>query len=341
MKIRKNITINITITFIILVMFLSSSCSGLSRGDDRVSEQLLIHKGTQGLAMIFSQSAPPDKLYAAEEGTNVSFPVVIDMANQGAYDIEGGYIAFSLEKNYLRLNRWDLEDNAFQLGARGERVLFNLEGRKATQPLGESAAATVFINSLPLDDMTEQHTTTIIATACYNYRTHASAEICIDTDPYNLKAIEKPCEAKEIKLGGGQGAPIEVTKIEQVSLMSDDGSIRPQFLIHVRNAGKGVPVKSGKADEACSSEPLSKDDLNILDISEISFSKYSLKDGEIECNPSFIKLKNNQGYFKCTLDQGIMTKDMPSFSTALYIQLDYVYSESISKTILLERILSH
>jgi hypothetical protein len=326
----------------IAVLMLSSSCALLGGGsDDRVSEQLLIHKGTQGLVMAFSQSAPPDKLYAAEEGMNVSFPVVISMANQGAYDIKGGYIAMSLESNYLKLNRWKLEDSAFQLGARGERIIFNLEGRKATQSLGSSAVATAFINSLPLDRLTEQHTTTIIATACYEYRTQASAEVCIDTDPYNLKATEKPCTPQTLNLAGGQGAPIEVTKVEQTSLMADDGSIRPQFLIHVKNSGRGVPVIHGKADEACSSEALGKDDINVLDITEISFSQYSLKKGQILCNPDKLKLKNNEGYFKCTLEPKIMTNDLPAFSTALYVQLDYAYSETISKNVLLERILSH
>lgn len=331
----------IEIVLIMAVVILVSSCTGLSRGDDRVSQQLLIHKGTQGLVMVFSKSAPPDTVYAAEEGANVSFPVVIQMANKGAYDIEGGYIVLSIEKNYLRLNRWDLEDSAFQLGARGERIIFNLEGKKATHSLGESATATAFINSLPLDRMTEQHATTIIATACYDYRTQASAEVCIDADPYNMKAIEKPCVPSNINLAGGQGAPIEVTKVEQKSLMADDGSIRPQFLVHVRNAGRGVPIIQGKADEACSSEPLDKDDINMLDITDISFSSYSLKDGEIRCTPDKLKLRENEGYFKCTLEKGLLKKDMSSFSTAFYIQLDYVYSETISKNVLLERVLPH
>ncbi len=327
-------------TAMIVMVLLVSSCAMLGGGNrDRVSEQLLIHKGTEGLVMAFSQSAPPEKLYTAEEGSNVTFPAVITMANKGAYDIKGGYIALSLEKNYMRLENWQLEDSALQLGTRGERVMFNLEGKKATAALGESAVATAFIYSLPLDRLTEQHVSAIIATACYDYRTHASAEVCIDTDPYNLEETEKACTAKPINLGGGQGAPIEVIKVEQTSLMTGDGFVRPQFLIHVRNAGKGVPILKGKADEACSSEPLDSGEINVLDISDISFSKYSTYRGEIECNPRYLKLKNKQGYFKCTLEPGIINKEDPSFSTALYIQLDYVYSETISKNVLLERVL--
>ena len=107
----------------------------------------------------------------------------------------------------------------------------------------------------------------------------------------------------DVDISGGQGAPVEITKIEEKMMLSE-GSAVPQFIIHVRNAGAGSVVDKAKISEACSSSSLGYENYDLVDIDEVKFSGYSSNAGNIECSPKRIKLKNGEGTARCSLRQG-------------------------------------
>jgi len=310
-------------------------------------KQVPIHVGQEGLVLHFLPNLPPSRFYAPEEGEDIQFEVGVDLENKGAYDIVGGYLALGLEREYLQFSRWNLEGKPqfSQIDVAGQRVLFNLLGKSQLDPLGERAVATAAVTPLPIDRLTEQHTTTVMMTACYPYSTEASAQVCIDTDVYGMKATEKVCKADTVSLSGGQGAPVAVTKVEERILSSGGEYVRPQFVIYVRNLGSGTTVRTDKVETACSSEHLSDEDrakfFNSISLEELRFSEFSLTGGHFDCVPAEIKLKDGEGFAKCTLKPELLSASRDTYATPLFVRLRYGYFQTITKEILLERLLPY
>jgi hypothetical protein len=338
---RQAFTSVLTVTLLAIVLVLAG-CSGLG-GKKGGIVQTPLHVGQEGLSLAFLPNLPPAKLYAPEQGEELTFDVGATLMNKGAYDIIGGYLALGLERDYVSFKSWNLEgQGAFsQIDVAGQRVIFNLLGRSQLDPQGEQAIVTATVSPLPIDPLTEQHKTTTIMTACYPYMTEASAPVCIETDIYGMKPVEKVCKAGTVSLGGGQGAPVAVTKVEQRTLSERGEFVRPQFLIHVRNLGRGTVVRTDKVETACSSQPLNASEINVVHLEELSFSEFSLTGGHFECLPAEIRLKAGEGFAKCTLRPELLTTERQTYSTSLFIRLRYGYFQTIAQDVLLERLLPY
>lgn len=333
---------------LLLSLFLLSACQ-FTRGKTGI-QQIQLHRGQEGLVFDFLPNVPPAMFYAPEKGEEVEFEIGITMMNKGASNIVGGYLALSLEKDYMQFKNWNLEDRPqfTQVDVAGQRVVFNLQGRSPLDPLGGQEIVTATAQPLPLDQQTEQHTTAILVTACYPYMTEAETQICIDTDVYGEKIAEKVCKVGDVSLSGGQGAPVAVAKIEQQMLSSTDTSggkyVRPQFIIHVRNAARGTVVRTDKTDLACSSQAISAEDrqkfFNTVLLDDIRFSEFSLAGGHFDCMPKEIRLKNGEGFAKCTLKNGLLSTERESYATPLFIRLKYGYFQTIAKSVLLQRVVA-
>lgn len=306
-----------------------------------------LHIGQEGLALNFLPNLPPPKFYAPEEGEETEFEIGVDIMNRGAYDIVGGYLTLGLESDYVRFKQWNLEDKPqfTQIGVAGERVAFNLLGRSQLDPQGERAVISANVQPLSLDPLTEQHRTTIIVTACYPYATEASAQICIDTDVYGMKPIEKVCKPSTVTLSGGQGAPVAVTKVEERILSSGGEYIHPQFIIFVKNIGRGTVVRQDKVEAACSAQALSETErkqfFNSVTLDDIRFSEFSFTGGHFDCIPGEVKLKDGEGFIKCTLHDELLSIERETYATPLFIRLRYGYFQTIATDVLLERVLPY
>lgn len=331
---------------IILLIFFVSACQ--SRSGAGTIQQTPLHVGQEGISLSFLANLPPNKFYAPEEGEEVEFEVGIDIANKGAYAITSGYLAIGLERDYVQFGKWNLEDQSrfSQIDIAGQRLLFNLLGKSPIDPLGERATVTASLTPLPLDRLTEQHMTTILVTACYPYATEASAQVCIDADVYNTKPIEKVCSPATVTLSGGQGAPVAVTQVEERILSSGGGEyIRPQFIIHIKNVGRGTIVRQDKVETACSAESISPEAraqfFNSVYLEELRFSEFSLSQGHFECVPVEMKLKDGEGFVKCTLQAALLSAQRETYATPLFVRLRYGYFQTIAKDVLLERLLPY
>ncbi|PIN87243.1 hypothetical protein COV19_00545 [Candidatus Woesearchaeota archaeon CG10_big_fil_rev_8_21_14_0_10_44_13] len=326
-----------------MAALLISGCSGLKRPSKDITVQ--IHTGTTGLAMSFLKNAPPSDIQATGENQRTPFQVGISLENKGAYDIKDGHLLLSVERNYMEIMGWQLNDNErfTQVGASGEKVSFKLKGRSDINPTGEIDSIFANVDALPFEKQSITRSASIRATACYGYQTLASASVCIDTDAYNLNPIDKSCTAKDISLSGGQGGPISVDKID-VSVLpnneeGEEKSASPQFVVHISNKGDGLVFNKDKVSDACSSANLKTEDINTVTLDDISFSGYSLKGGYFECSPIQIRLRGQDDKFVCKVKKGIINTKTGAYSTTLEVVLEYGYSQTISKDLAMSRII--
>ena len=188
-----------TIIAVLLVILLIAGCTGLKRGKEPSRGTYDFRVGSDGLELNVLPGTPPPQLY---EGDNLN--LIVEYTNKGAYDISNGKMYISgYDPKYIQFFPDQLSS-------------FNAEGKSAFNPEGELSQVAVFEDtSVSLPPNTEIFPQTFKVTACYAYKTLANALVCIDPDPFSIQAEDKVCVVRSISLGT-QGAPVAVTKIEEV-----------------------------------------------------------------------------------------------------------------------------
>lgn len=291
-------------------------CAGFQRGG-QPPKLINVRIGTDGLVMSFMKEAPPQRVAEDE-----LFIANLDVRNKGATDITDGIIIISTDQ-YLTVQSWDSRIIKQTL-AHG--VAFDLEGKKQINPEGDFDVISVTVKAGTLDEQVEIITSPFIATACYLYSTATSVPVCIDTDPFGLRKVEKVCQL-ETKTLGSQGGPIAIKQVETRMLpMEAADRIKPRFEITISNAGRGQVVSTEKYQHACTAAALGKEDLNRLSV------RVELPEEELECTPDVLKLKEGKATIRCEVAAGI-DKGRGTFPSSLSITLEYGYTFSISKNI--------
>ena len=304
------------ILFSILVFFFLVGCTFQSSEQKTIDMDVNYKKGSSGLDFEFLSSVP-DEVYMGE-----FVPLKLKLENEGAYDIKGGILNIAIETDYMGLIGNDI-------------VEFELLGKSKEMPDGEYTVLMYNLQAKELEEQSVTHSTTTYVTACYEYQTEFSQDICMDLDIYNLED-EKICETDDVNLGSGQGAPLVVEKIETRMIYNpSENTIIPQFILNIRNKGEGNVIKSTSIDEACSSEEMSSEDMNIFEL-EISMSNEG-QTSLLECIPENLKLRYKEIKVVCSGKNGFEA-GKGNYLTPLYISLNYGYSLSKSKEITIKRI---
>ncbi|MBU3941992.1 MAG: hypothetical protein KKF74_03700 [Nanoarchaeota archaeon] len=307
-----NKIIKIILPVIIILVLFISGC--IQNPFVTTTTQDDFRTGSQGILMEFLTNAPPSEIY--EE---YPFQIGVILKNTGAYDTKNGFISFTIEEDYMEL-----------MNQNQETISFSLKGKSVSLPTGDQLIKTVKANTKKIDEQSEKHESTILVSTCYQYQTKKDITICIDTDVYDLKKMQKVCLVKDITLTP-QGAPVAITKIESEMLPAeDDNLIKPAFKIQIKNVGNGEVIDKDKISDICSSEPVDYKELNIVDI------KVMLSNEELECKPEPLKLKDNEDEVRCILEKGI-SKDKATYTSPLTIELNYGYTYSISKKIIIKK----
>ncbi|MBI2576854.1 hypothetical protein HYV84_06565 [Candidatus Woesearchaeota archaeon] len=378
--------------FIIGISILLTACSSsiFKRGQDSILTSEQKFTGSEGLVFEFFENAPPKEVFDKSP-----FPVGIRLHNKGACDIGvtdpndplrcqsltpgggspeiDGILSIGFEDDYLEppsslqalLPGIVSSISASKLPLAPSRpptkgtIFFSLKGKDLEDSQGEKQVITFNMYSKPLstlDPQTEVRETPIIITACYKYRTSASADICVDTDVFGFKEKQKGCEVKPIELKD-QGAPLAVTKIDpQMNPEKDDpGFTRPMFVITVENKGKGEAIQGnlGTIEGACSSTPVGYKQWNRVDVQAFVLDRNGKKE-QLNCNlaednepkdrlnqlAGVINLKGKEDRIRCQFKEKI-GNDAGTFLTPLFIELDYGYTESISRTVKIKKSLTY
>lgn len=305
-----------------------------------------IYKGTDGLTMEFLENTPPDEVFE-----NAIVPLGISIRNEGAYDIIDGFglITFSVEEDYMKLNKESLRTFGERINWEGDKpqIKFSLNGKTLERAEGEHEIITLRINSEELEELSQIHESSILATACYGYRTELVANVCIDTDIYNIRGIVKSCKVKDQSYSS-QGAPIVVANIntEMIPMESGDPKkvmLRPQFLIYIQNRGNGLVIEKtpGTIRDACSEKSLDYSKWNTVSINvylggdKIQVDCDVTEDGEGKTG--IIKLRDNMGVARCILEEGI-DEIKGTYVSPLRVVLDYGYTNTISKKIVIKKL---
>jgi hypothetical protein len=307
---------------IILMLFLAlfiTGCGGLQQrnGPGIISRE--VFKGTNGLIMEFQMT--PEEVF--EESP---FRIEVMLKNDGAFDIEDGYLTLGLEKDFVELKEWLVKTPITTLVTE-KQAKFILEGKSVEMPQGMQGITAMDLKSKNIEALREVHESTILLTSCYEYKTKSTEGVCIDVAELGTREVEKPCEVEDKKLGS-QGAPVAITEIE-VDMLPHEDKIKPQFIIHIENKGNGEVVKSGLIRQACSSEPIDYNDFNVVRVKASLFNK------QLTCAPNdgtkigLAKLKEKKDEIRCVLEEGI-SKEEGTRTESLNIELEYGYTSTIS-----------
>src|SRR3989338_5846870 len=159
---------------VILVLMIFLVSCGSQQGDQPQVQEF--RSGTQGLTINFGLNLPPSRLFDTE-----AFHTLIEVENQGAFDVGGPG-----DKVYLS----GFDPTIIQgINSNGEQIP-RIEGKSQFVPQGEFDTISFEGRLRPLHDrQIDKYSTTILATGCYNYETVATANVCLDPDPYSRTKI--------------------------------------------------------------------------------------------------------------------------------------------------------
>ena len=90
--------------------------------------------------------------------------------------------------------------------------------------------------------------------------------------------------------------------------------------------------------DVCNNIALNRNTYNLVRLRNIEFSnsRYSLGNG-IECIPSELVLRDEEDSITCTVTGSGISTDAPSYMTVLRVEIEYGYTESVSKEIKIKK----
>ena len=274
---------------ILLVVFISG-CDGVNQSYEQY------RKGTQGIVLSFVEGAPPARVFDTDK-----FMIGVNVKNMGAEtasNIDFGISGYDTEIIGMSSAKPDVRN------LRGKAELFNSQE-------GESNLIVFEQTSTKLMDA-DTYTPTFMVTACYNYKTIAQAQVCLNGNPSFNKGV---CTVSDVSLSGGQGGPVGVTNIEVAATPG-----KTNFKIHIKNFGSGGPCTSGQPDK-----------LEYVTVDSVQVHNEPLKDCKPfdDDNKKRLRLIEGEGVLYCDMNVG--SNDV--YTTPIIITLSYGYSTTITKSL--------
>ncbi|MBI4146484.1 hypothetical protein HY489_04055 [Candidatus Woesearchaeota archaeon] len=270
--------------------------------------------GSQGITLQFVQNLPPSRMYDRDP-----FNVMLQIENVGTSKIGGGG-----DRVYLS----GFDHNIITgIGMDGMPIPI-LDGRTAFISRGgfDTLNWKGQIRSLT-DKRIDKYQPLILATACYNYETIASAQVCIDPQPYAPTNVQKVCTPTTAGTGS-QGAPIAVTSVQVEPQPS-----KTRFIINIQNVGGGNVFRYGtQYINKCSpySPGLAFDEVDFVQFTDVQISGTSIKP---TCKgldkDGHVRLVNGAGQVFCEVD----AQGQTAYLTPLNVIIRYGYRQSIAKPI--------
>lgn len=303
------------IILMIIMALLITGCSGKSKDKEIIVVD--IHKGIGELEFDFMTNMPPDRLYSKEEYT-----LGIKLINKGSYDVRNGFVTLTGDPGYINVEG----------GLSTSKQLTQLTGKTNYDPRDSEQVVTFDSNIDFADTGFKEHSSNIVMTACYDYSNVFSTSICVDSDPYNLKAVEKTCTVKALNFQG-QGGPVGISGVETTYSKKND-ALYPRFKITISNFGKGELFTPGNSEAFCSSKNIKRETFNSITLKKLDFGDMILSD--FECTPSNIVLNMDKAEIVCKLPEGSpkrLSDDTTTYTSQLSIEFDYGYSIAKSKMI--------
>jgi len=264
--------------------------------------------GTEGLRMNFVPNLPPFEMLDQQ-----TYQAMIQVENKGTWPLgpdDTVYIS-GFDPGIIQADQ-------------GKNIP-PLEGRGPFLPQGGINTVTFNLNIPDIGaKRVDRYDPTILATACYDYTTIASAQVCLDPNPYAPTSIQKVCQPTSVATGS-QGAPIAITNVD---VQASPGITR--FRIDIANVGGGDVFKE-ELKSKCSPY---KEGFRFDEIDYVTLSDIGVSDSDImsSCKP----LDTRTGNIRLTDGRATLYCETSFFAsnnaylTPLTIQLSYGYRQSIA-----------
>jgi len=303
-------------TLCVLLSLLLVSCSGRPAAGDRPQDTAaalkLVQSGTQGIEISVLPNYPPSLLYDQNE-----LIALVEVKNRGNHDVEA-------QDCFVQISGFD--PNIITGTFNGPRSCADtaggvLEGKNVYNTQGSNNQIEFRSSNVALPPGVFEYNPTLNFLTCYNYRTTANPQVCVDPLFYQITSEQKTCVPADVSTGGGQGAPVGISYVGVDMIGS-----KAVFEINVVNLGGGR-VLSPRADiRNCGQASLEYTDLD-----KVAYSVQLSGGSLIDCKPrdGMVRLNNNQGKIVCTYN----IPGASSYQTPLLIDLDYGYIQSFQKPI--------
>ena len=314
----------VTVLMITLALFIAG-CSGT----ETITTSSQYVGGTQGITFEFLAGSPPDEIY---DNGEYSFSVAIQATNEGEYDLEAneGYITlegisaaeFSVTTGRLTQDLPPLrgnEKNANGDVLNGDIDVVSFDGLNYEQDISGNIDSTI-----------------IRAIACYNYKTQASASVCLKDEAIDQASQNDVCDITGSKTVSNSGGPLQISQVTE----SSRGKDGVQLAFTITNNGEAND-RFFKVDTDCDRRVNNLDkDIVYIDVSAIDNGRLDarctgFKDGN-GGSSGFVYLPGGESRkVICTYDTQTVTSD---FETRVNVELSYRYMQYIEKPILIKDI---
>ncbi len=301
---------------VIIVLFLVFLMACAGRKAAQQAQPTEFRSGTQGIYMQFVTNLPPPKVFDREP-----LNVMIQVENRGTAPVGMA----GLDRIYLS----GFDNNIITNIPMDGVDIPPMEGRGPYMPQGGIDTVSFMGRIQPLGSRRiDKYQPTLLATACYRYETIASAQVCIDPNPYAPTSAAKVCTPSTVGTGS-QGAPIAVTSVEVTPSPE-----KTRFKISISNVGGGDVFRAGaRYLGSCSpySGGLGFNEIDFVRVTDVIISGQPIKD---TCKPldkeGHVRLTNGQAQLFCEFNA---PPGQSAFLTPLEILLEYGYRYSIFRQV--------
>jgi hypothetical protein len=291
------------IYFIFLLMVVASyvGCGGNVSSQEPVNYRV----GSQGLEMRWAQG----NRFTFYEGDDVS--LLLELRNRGTAPVFGQLFITGYDPNFMTLSVYPSS-------------FISLEPKNEFDPTGDfSTIATIAANSVRLPNNRERFTQAIQVTACYEYETLASVEVCVDPDPMNRRIDNKVCQLSA-RGAGAQGHPVVITSVQPFVNQRD---IR--FQIRLANSGGGQIYDKRTSFGKCA-VGLNYDEVDLVYVQSVRLAGRPLT-----CEPlNPVRMLNGQGTITC-ICRGCVDQNLGAYWSLLELDLAYNYRQQMTQQITL------
>ncbi|MFT4325949.1 MAG: hypothetical protein ACMXYK_00425 [Candidatus Woesearchaeota archaeon] len=238
------------------------------------------------------------------------FEVLIEFFNRGTTDIANGeFFVSGFDLNFMRLSL--------------DPKFINIPGKSQFDPEGRNSQILVIRGTnVRLPANSDRFDQNIKVTACYDYTSFATADICVDPDPNGRRVTRQTCTMTPVS-PGPQGHPVVVTRVEPIVSRNDF-----RLNIEFANQGGGIVYDRSLTPQQCFMALDAFQDKDRVHVVRVDFGGRALT-----CTPSgAIRLIDGRGRVSCTCTNCI-AEYMDAFRTQVSIELDYGYRNEITKSV--------
>lgn len=280
--------------------------------------------GKDGLILSFLTEDPPSKVY--DDSTN-PFRISLLLENKGEYDIQPNEVLATIDG--IDYDSFSIANPTQKNPGTIERVKKDTTGKLI---LGGKSVDISFDANYK-SKVPASQPFSIGMNVCYTYKTDAITKACLRRDVTSRALATDRCKIEEQKPVSSSGAPVQITSITQ----RPSGKNQLLFVVNVNNVGKGeVYEPSFISKPSCLSDPLSALQNKVRVKVYFADNKPAVKCAKFgNGNEGTLTLVQGSQRVECLADTSGL--QATTYEKAISVQLDYVYKDYLSKSLIVDR----